>query len=73
MPAPLADVPAIERERRRRVAIAAGTRLNDLHPTYADRLAMLAVPQATPVDRRVNVSAADLEAVTRELDAQISA
>jgi hypothetical protein len=84
-PAPLSAVPATERERRRRLAAVTGARRDPMHPTYADRLAMLAalngrVSTDWPATRRAtnvsaanvsaaNVSAADLDTVTRELTA----
>lgn len=76
-PAPLASLPALERERRRRIAIGAGTRLDDMHPTYAARLELLAAirDQGVSLDlgRRargpLTVSADDLDAAGRELAA----
>lgn len=64
-PVPLAELPAAERERRRRIAVATGSRVDEVHPTFAARLQMLAA-LATP-QSSVGVSGADLEAMTREL------
>jgi hypothetical protein len=73
-PIPLSALPALERERRRRIAMATGTRVDGMHPTYGDRLAMLAALRARPsIDqpprRPATVRAADLDAASRELDA----
>jgi hypothetical protein len=77
VPAPLAGVPALERERRRRLAVSAGTRRDALHPTYAARLQMLAAirEHAPNVELRggrggpLTGSADDLDAAGRELAA----
>jgi len=62
----LAQLPAVERERRRRLAVAAGTRVDAMHPTYAARLEMLAA--AGPAEQTpVYVGADDLDKMTREL------
>ncbi len=65
----LGGVPDLERERRRRMAVAAGTRSNAMHPTYAARLDMLTALAHRPTAPRtpVAISAADLDAMTREL------
>ena len=64
---PLVGLPAIERERRRRVAVAAGTRVDAMHPTYAARLEMLAAAAGPAQQAPVFVDAADLDAMSREL------
>jgi Zn-dependent protease with chaperone function len=64
---PLAALPDAERERRRRLAVAAGTRFDASHPTYAARLEMLAAAPESSREAPVAVSDADLDAITREL------
>jgi hypothetical protein len=64
---PLASLPDVERERRRRLAVAAGTRVDASHPTYAARLEMLAAAPESSRQAPVAVSTADLDAITREL------
>ena len=66
---PVADLPELERERRRRVAIATASRIDGMHPTFAARLEMLAAIESRPLAGRpsIGVSSADLEAMTREL------
>jgi len=64
---PLADLPAPERERRRRTAVATGSRIDAMHPTFAARLQMLAV---LPVPQQsVYVNDADLAVATGEIAA----
>jgi hypothetical protein len=75
---PLADLPEAERERRRRIAIATGSRVDAMHPTFAARLQVLgalrdnasAWSAAGLADRQVAaVSTTELDAATRELTA----
>jgi hypothetical protein len=64
---PLADLPATERERRRRLAVATAARLDGMHPTYAMRLEMRAAVRDEPSTGRVAIGLADMDAMTREL------
>ena len=67
---PVNDLPEAERERRRRIAIATGSRIDAMHPTFAARLQMLA---AIPTPQsQVYVNGSDIDAMTRELDAMVT-
>ena len=70
-PAALANVPELERERRRRLAIATGSRIDPMHPTFAARLQLLDAAPA-PMQPVVGIGTAELDAATRELDALVT-
>jgi hypothetical protein len=63
------DIPELERERRRRIAVAAGSRSDAMHPTYAARLELLAAIDRQPSAARlpVTVTGPDLDSMSREL------
>ena len=64
---PVADLPEPERERRRRIAVANGSRIDSMHPTFAARLQMLAAIPTPQSELYVNAS--DIDTTTRELAA----
>lgn len=63
----VADLPEAERERRRRIAVGTGGRIDPMHPTFAARLQMLA---AIPTPQsQLYVNASDIDTMSRELAA----
>ena len=68
---PVAELPDLERERRRRTAVATRSRIDTMHPTFDARLQMLAVVERqSPTTRPpAAVSSADIDTMTRELAA----
>lgn len=66
---PVAELPDLERERRRRTAVVTRSRIDPMHPTFDARLQMLAVVERQPPTTRppAAVSSADIDTITREL------